>query len=389
VIEGQVAAGFEPVREAFAAEMQRDAGYGAAFAAVVDGEPVVDLWGGMARPETSRRWAKDTAVVVFSGTKGLTATCLLMLMDRGKLSLDQHVSAYWPAFGESDKDDIKVRHLLSHQAGLPAVDPPPQPEEMLDPVLMAERLARQAALWAPGTSITYHALTFGWLCDGLIRHVDGRSTAQFFGEEIAKPLGLDAWIGRPQAIAERVATMSRAQAYEPTWGDVTPEEEALLNRTYGGLGLIGDRFIVNDDAFLEAHMPAANGVATARSMARLYGCLACDGELDGVRLVSPETLRLAWSPIGAGLDRLTREPLAFSTGYEIQSETQWYGPAVQAFGHSGAGGSVHGAWPHLRTGFSYAMNLMRRDDTDGRAQRILHALHAVVSARAEHVPVRS
>lgn len=387
MIHGRVDTGFEPVREAFAAEVQRDAGFGAAFAAVVDGVPVVDLWGGVARPEASVAWKEDTAVLVFSGTKGMTATCMLMLIDRGKLALDQHVSAYWPAFGESGKDGILVRHLLSHQAGLPAVEPNPTQEEALDPVLMENRLAAQPAMWPPGQAISYHALTFGWLCDGLMRHVDGRSISQFFADEVARPLRLDAWIGLPAFADGRVATMNRAPDYQANYGDVTADEEALLNRISGSLGLAAGRFIVNDLDFLRAEMPAANGVATARSMARLYGVLARGGEGDGVRLVSPEMLRLAWAPIGAGLNRLTRSPLAFSVGYEIQSELQWYGPSVQAFGHSGAGGSVHGAWPHLRTGFSYAMNLMRRDDRDGRAQRILHALHAVVSARADRVPV--
>jgi CubicO group peptidase (beta-lactamase class C family) len=183
--------------------------------------------------------------------------------------------------------------------------------------------------------------------------------------------------------------VQRAADYQVNFGDVSSEETDILTRIYAGGGIVGERSVVNDPEFLRAEMPGVNGVATARSMARLYGCLAAGGELDGVRLVSPESVRLAWAPIAAGLDRLTHKPLAFSTGYEIQSEVQWYGPAVQAFGHSGAGGSVHGAWPQLRTGFSYLMNLMRRDDRDGRAQRILAALHSVLSGRAEHVPVRA
>jgi CubicO group peptidase (beta-lactamase class C family) len=389
VITGRVAAGYEPVREAFQAELDRDRGFGGAFAAVVDGDPVVELGGGLARQEPPLAWEVNTPVLIFSGTKGLTATCILTLLDRGKLALDVPVSRYWPEFGQAGKSATLVRHLLSHQAGLPAVEPPPTPAEAQQPVLMAGRLARQPAMWPPGDAITYHALTFGWLCDGLIRRVDGRSTGRFFAEEIAGPLGLDASIGLASFRQGQVAAMGRAADYEVNFGDVTPDEERLLARIYAGGGIVGDRLMVNDGDFLEAEMPAVNGVATARSMARFYSCLARSGELDGVRLVSPETCRLAWAPIGAGLDRLTRKPLAFSTGYEIQTELQWYGPAVQAFGHSGAGGSAHGAWPHLRTGFSYAMNLMRRDDRDGRAQRILAALHGVIVGRAEHVPVRA
>jgi CubicO group peptidase (beta-lactamase class C family) len=389
VIEGRIAAGYEPVREAFAAELAHDRGFGASFAAVVDGQPVVDLWGGTARTESGAAWEEDTPVLIFSGTKGLAATCILKLIDTGKLELDQHVSAYWPAFGEQDKDRIRVRHLVSHQAGLPAVEPAPSPEEALNPVLMADRLAAQPGLWPPGEAITYHALTYGWLCDGLVRHADGRSVSQLFREVIAEPLDLDAWIGAPAAVRRRAATMNRAEDYQVNFGDVSPDEHALLTRIYAGGGIVADRFVVNDPEFLAAEMPAANGVATARSIARLYGCLAQGGKIDGLQLISSESVRLAWAPIGAGLDRLTRKPAAFSTGYEIQSELQWYGPAVQAFGHSGAGGSVHGAWPHLRTGFSYAMNLMRRDDRDGRAQRILRTLHEVVLRRGNHVSIRA
>jgi CubicO group peptidase (beta-lactamase class C family) len=389
VIEGRTAAGYEPVAEAFAVEIERDRDAGAAFAAVVAGEAVVDLWGGVARRDPPAPWREDTIQLIFSGTKGLTATCILLLLDRGKLSLDAPVAAYWPEFAQSGKEHLLVRHLLSHQAGLPAVEPPPSVEEALDPRLMAARLAQQAPLWPSGSGITYHALTFGWLCDGLIRSVDGRSAGRFFADEIAAPLRLDAWIGLPDSLYGRIAIMQRSSEYQVNFGDVSPDERALLTRIYSGGGIVGDRFIVNDPLFLRAEMPGVNGVATARSMARLYGCLANGGEVDGIRIMSPDVIRFAYAPIGAGLDRLTHKPAAFSTGFEIQSELQWFGPTVQAFGHSGAGGSVHGAWPHLRTGFSYAMNLMRRDDRDGRAQRILGALHKVVSRRPENVPVRA
>src|ERR1700730_18523222 len=170
---------------------------GAAFAAVVDGVPVVDLWGGVRDADGRIPWTGDTTQLIFSGTKGLVATCILLLLDRGQLNLERRVSDYWPAFSAAGKDEVLVRHLVSHQAGLPAVEPPPSGREALDPLVMAERLARQAALSPPGTGITYHALTFGWLCDGLVRQTDGRSVGQFVADEIAGPLGLDAWIGLP------------------------------------------------------------------------------------------------------------------------------------------------------------------------------------------------
>lgn len=381
MIGGRVAAGYEAVRDEFDAIMARPGEAGAAFAAVVDGVPVVDLWGGLRHRDPLAPWQQDTVQLLFSGTKGLVAVCLLLLLERGRISLDRPVSDYWPAFAASGKTDILVRHVVSHQAGLPFVDPMPTPQEALDSVLMAARLAAQASVWPPGSAITYHALTYGWLCDGVIRHVDGRSSGRFFAEEVAAPLQLDAWIGLPSSIDGRVATILRAPDYLVNKGEATAAEAEMLKRVFAGGSLAGEYFPWNDTAALRAEIPAINGVATARAMARLYGCIARGGEIDGVRLLRQEIIRWAYAPIGAGLDRLTHKPLAFSTGFEIQSETQWYGPAVQAFGHSGAGGSVHGAWPHLHTGFSYSMNLMRRDDVDGRAQRLLSALHAVVTGR--------
>ena len=380
MIRGRVAAGYQPVRDEFENVLARPGEAGAAFAAVVDGVPMVDLWGGVRDADGRIPWTRDTAQLIFSGTKGLTATCILLLLDRGQLSLDRRVGDYWPAFAAAGKDDVLVRHLVSHQAGLPGVEPPPSGTEALDPVEMAGRLAHQPTLWPPGSAITYHALTFGWLCDGLIRQVDGRSAGRFFADEIAGPLELDAWIGLPATASGRVATMMRVPDYEVTFGDVSDQVRELLTRIYAGGGIVSERFVVNDPDFLHAEIASANGVATARSMARLYGCLASDGVIDGVRLLSAETVRLASVPLAAGLDQLTNKPLAFSTGFETQTALQWYGPAESAFGHSGAGGSVHGGWPQLRTGFSFAMNLMRRDDRDGRAQGLLGALYRCVTS---------
>jgi CubicO group peptidase (beta-lactamase class C family) len=313
------------------------------------------------------------------------------LLERGQLSLDRPVASYWPAFAAGGKGEVLVRHLVSHQAGLPAVDPPPGAQEALDPVEMAARLAAQPALWPPGAAISYHAVTFGWLCDGLIRRVDGRSVGRFFAEEVAAPLQLDGWIGLPEQMEGCVATMMRAADYQVNLPDGVDRD--LMSRIYAGGRIVDESFAVNDREFLRAEIAGVNGVATARSLARLYGCLAQGGTIDGRRLLNPQTVGLAAVPIAVGLDRLTRDTQAFSVGFEVQlgpehfpgyrgepSALQWYGPVAIAFGHSGAGGSVHGAWPQLRTGFSFAMNLMRRDDRDGRAQRLLSALHSCVTS---------
>ena len=204
-IEGATAPGFDAVREAFATNFTDGAEIGAALSVYLHGEKVVDLWGGVADPQEARPWQRDTLQAVYSTTKGATSACALLLAQRGELDLDAPVAAYWPEFAAEGKRDIPVRWLLTHQAGLPALDRPLALADALAWDPMAEALAAQRPSWIPGTEHGYHALTYGWLVGEVVRRVSGRSLGTFFRTEIAEPLGLDFWIGLPKPEEHRVA----------------------------------------------------------------------------------------------------------------------------------------------------------------------------------------
>jgi CubicO group peptidase (beta-lactamase class C family) len=347
-----------------------------------DGREVVDLWGGVADARDGTPWREDTLQLIFSGTKGLVAACVLVLVDRGALALAAPVSRYWPEFGAAGKGAVTVGEVVSHMAALPGLRSGFAVEDLLVGERMTDLAAREAPFWQPGTQVAYHALTYGWLCDELIRRVDGRSVGRFFADEVAAPLGLELWIGLPEELQPRVARLTQSPDYGITYlGD---EPEPLLEAVYGDLLT---RFPWNEVAFHTAEIPAANAIGSARSIARLYGCLAQGGELDGVRLLSEDTVRLGRTELARGACAVTRRPYAFGAGFELQTELGTFGPPPAAFGHTGSGGSSHGAWPVEHVGFSYAMNVLQPEARDFRARRLLAALAESLSAPGrDYVP---
>ena len=196
-IQGTCLERFRPVRTAFERNFDELGDVGAAVSVRLHGEKVVDLWGGVADPAAGRAWERDTAALVFSTTKGLTAVCALLLWQRGELDLDAPAAEVWPEFAASGKGAVTTRHLLSHQAGLPAFDMPISVDECQDADLVAARLAAQAPRWEPGTAHGYHALTYGWLVGEVVRRVSGRSVGRFLADEVTGPLGLETWLGLP------------------------------------------------------------------------------------------------------------------------------------------------------------------------------------------------
>jgi CubicO group peptidase (beta-lactamase class C family) len=364
-VHGRVAEGYQAVAEEFRRNLREEGELGAAFAAVCGGEIVVDLWGGLADGETEEPWREETLVPVFSGTKGFVAVALLFLLERGLLELDAEVGRYWPGFTEG----VSVRHVVSHTAGLPGLRDGFTVDELLDTELLASRVAVEPPYWPPGTRLAYHALSFGWICDGLIRRVDGRSVGRFLADEVARPLGLDLWIGLPADLEPRVARLHRADDFGIT--ALGGEEEALLRTVYGGLL---DAFPWNDAVFHRAEIPAANAIGSARSIAELYGGLD--------RLLSAETTALGGAELSRGVCAITGRPYAYGVGFELQTELDRFGPPTGAYGHTGSGGSTHGVWPDECVGFSYVTNDLRREAGDGRSRRLLSALHEAVVARA-------
>ncbi|WP_327163920.1 serine hydrolase domain-containing protein [Streptomyces zaomyceticus] len=386
-ISGEVAPGFEPVREAFAANFEQHGDIGAAVCVYWHGRPVVDLWGGVADPETGRPWTQDNLQLVYSATKGATATAAHMLVERGMLDLDAPVATYWPEFAANGKAEIPVRWLLSHQAGLVALDMPLPLAEALAWDPMAAALAAQRPQWTPGTAHGYHGRTWGWLVGEVIRRVSGRSPGRFFADEIAGPLGLDFFIGLPESERERVSLM----AYRPPTVDLTTVPEASLPEdvreqvaAWRDPNSLSNRaFAVTDPAAIDfdspevqaAELPSSNGIGTARALARMYAALI--GKVEGVRLLSAKTLASAVSEQAGGKDVVLLSPSRFGTGYMLPTDDNpMTGP--NAFGHTGRGGSLAFADPGHGIAFGYVMNHIISGSDDVRAAALAEAVRKSV-----------
>lgn len=356
-LAGEVAPGFERVAAEFERVLEDSPTHGAAFAAVVDGEVVVDLW-------TGDGWMADTPTLVFSGTKGVVAICLLRLVERGVLDLEAPMGRYWP---ELDRDGLLVRHVVSHTAGLQGLRRPRALEELLDDRAMAEAIAAEPPYARPGEQLAYHALTWGWLCGELVRRLDGRSVGRIVAEELAGPLELDLWLGLPAGLESRVRRVSPAPDYGVT---VLADEPELLVDVY--CGVLGT-FPWNDPRVWAAEVPAVNAIGTARSFARLYGDLVSSKPT----LLRPETVGLGRTELSRGTCHVTGRPYAFGVGWELPA-TSALGPPADTFGHTGSGGSSHGAWPSQRVGFSFVPGELWPEARDDRARRLLASLHGVL-----------
>lgn len=373
-IEGHVAPGFEAVAQAFRSNFVERADPGAAFAVWRGDECLVDLRGGIA--DEGRPWRADTLMPVFSGTKGLVAACALVLVDRGLLSLDRPVADYWPEFAAAGKERVLVRHVLSHRSGLPGIARPVGHDDIRDCVAMENALAAQP-LWAdPDAFACYHPLTIGWLVGGLVRRIDGRSVGRFFREVIAGPLNLDAWIGLPAEHLHRTGRVRCAEDFVALGSGTEPAEASpLATAIWANPPLFpDDRIPWNDPDHMTAEIPGAGGIADARSMARFYACLV-GGETRGrSAILSPATLPLANAELSRFTDPFTGDPMAFGAMFAVQTARRRFGPPADAFGHGGAGQSLHGAWPGKGIGFSYVMRELRSDPEATRSRVLLDAL---------------
>ena len=358
---------FTKLRSAFEASFDSGEDVGAAVAITIDGEPVVDLWGGLANAETGQPWQEDTLVNVYSTTKGMTAICAHKLVERGQLDVDAPVASYWPEFAAAGKGGIPVRYLLSHQAGLPAISKPLEPGALYDWDAMTAALAAQEPWWKPGEKHGYHALTFGFLVGEVVRRISGRSLGTFFREEVAEPLGLDFHIGLDARHDPRVADMiplppTPADAPVPEgplgqmmkdMADPTTMTGAAFSNPAGGPNAVNSR------EWRAAEIPAANGHGTARALARVYGALARGGEVDGVRVLERETIENAITEQAFGPDAVLGQlPMRFGLGFMLRQDLMPLGPNPRTFGHPGAGGSVGFADPDAKIGFGYTMNKM-------------------------------
>jgi CubicO group peptidase (beta-lactamase class C family) len=376
-IGGTVERGYERVRHGFAEGAKGDEG-GGQLCVYRHGKKVVDLWTGR-DTMAERPYAGDALTVIMSCTKGVTATAAHMLIERGKFDPEERVTRYWPEFGAAGKEDMRVHHLFAHTSGLNGFDPSLKisARDLLDFEKCANALARMEPLWKPGTASLYHAITYGYLLGELVKRIDGRSVGRFVAEEISGPLKLDLWIGAPKSVEPRIA---RQYSRKP---GATVEQITLL---FTGLGIDpNDRVaatliemvrstgeavqILDSEEGHGAEIPAGNGLANARSLARMYA--ATIGTIDGVRLLNKETVARACVPRNDGLN--APEPLSkfppmapqrFGLGYML---TRFANPMLGegSFGHDGAGGRVGFAHPESGFAVAYLCNNMSWDPAQG------------------------
>jgi CubicO group peptidase (beta-lactamase class C family) len=361
---------FTRVRDAFAQNFAERGEVGASVCVMVGGKTVVDLWGGLADVATNAAWQEDTLSQIWSSTKGATALCAHILVDRGELDLAAPVTTYWPEFGQNGKGATTVAMLLAHQAGVPAVRAKLPANAFYDWDFMTSTLATEAPFWEPGTRNGYHALTFGFLVGELVRRISGRSLGTFFRDEVATPLGLDFFIGLPESEDARVAPGIAPELPKPgdpvsvffskAFSDPT-SIPALAFFNTGGYTNPGES---DSRAAYAAEIGASGGITNARGLAHMYAPLAGQGR---VTLVSDDTRRRMARVVSAtGQDATGYIPTRFGLGYVKSMDNRTQPPGQQdsvilgeeAFGHSGFGGSIGFADPRAEMSFGYTMSKM-------------------------------
>lgn len=381
-VHGTAEGGWEPVRDAFARNFSRRGERGAAVAVYREGRAVVDLWAGTVGYDGGAAWGERTAQTVRSATKGVAAACLLLLHQRGQLDLDAPVGAYWAEFKARGKERVTVRDVLAHRAGVPALDTPLTPAQALDGGSGPRAVAAQQPLFPPGAAHGYHAQTYSWLLGELVLRACGRTIGRFVAEEIARPLGLDLWIGLPPEQARRVGRIGDIAAPEPPAArgprvrtkqsvhDAYADPASLTRRAFAAITPLPDE---NDPAYRAGELAASGGIATARALARFYAALT--GDVDGGRrLFAPATLTAARTVESEGPDRVLVVNTRFGLGYMLHGPASpLLGPG--SFGHPGRGGSLAFADPATGIGFGYVTNGMQKNVTaDPRAQALVRAV---------------
>ncbi len=387
-LHGWVEEGYGAVMETFRENFLERHDLGAGCTAYRDGRIVVDLWGGTADRRTGRAWDRDTAVTTFSCTKGIVAICAYLLVGEGRLDVDAPVARYWPEFAANGKRAITVREAMSHRAGLPALDVDLSKDEVLAWAPVIHAIEAQSPQFAPNAGYFYHAMTYGWLVGEVIRRITGLTPGRFFRAAVGERLGLRTWIGVPAA--ERAAV---AWTEPPLPDEDSPAaleaarvaaENSLVDRslTMGrafAFPADGSYVTFNDPAIQAGEIPAANGISTAESLARLYA--ACVSDVAGEPLLSSASIHDALRVLSAGpsLSGAPDDGARWGTGFQLSSPPSQPMLGASSFGHAGAGGQLAFADAEQRVGFAYLSNQMGGYG-DSRARALSEALRRVLRA---------
>lgn len=378
---GAGAAKADRLRPVFEENFERRGELGAAVSIWQNGRSFCELHGGYRDARREIPWTAETLVLFWSATKGIGSACLLHVLQEHGIGLERPVAEFWPAFAENGKAAITLAQLLSHQAGLAALD---EPVDVLDYAAVVGALARQKPLWPPGTAHGYHARTFGFLLDELVRRIDGRALGVYWRETFAEPLALDLWIGLPAELNPRVASIYAAKA----GGTASPAEFYRALATPGTL----ERKVFTSPRGLHAvsamnapenralSLVSLGGIGSAQALGKFYALLAHGGALDGQRYFTAKTIAQMSTTLDAGIDRVFGIPTAFSAGFmkdPPQADPAIFGPSPTAFGHPGAGGSHAFADPENDLAFAYVMNQMEQSLLPNeKSLRLIAALYA-------------
>ncbi len=361
---------FVAVRDAFIANFAEGKELGARFSAAIEGEVVVDLMAGLADRVAGTPFGPDTLAPVFSTTKAVAAMMIGRLVGQGRLDYGQKVSEVWPEFAQGGKRDITVEQCLSHQDGLAAFTEPMDPALWFDWDAITARIAAMTPLWPPGTASGYHPVIYGYVAGEIFRRVDGRTLGTALRHDVAQPLGLDLWIGLPDAEHGRVAQMQRPPAM-PDLGPLTAIKRAAFLEPWSSPG---GR---DTGTWRRAEIPSANGHATADALGRLAAVLACDGMLDGRQVLEPGIAAELSGQRILGQDLVLPFTLAWGAGVLRNDPVTIYGPGRHTVGHSGWGGSCLMADPERRLSAAYVMNRQSAALIgDQRSRRLIEALYA-------------
>lgn len=346
-----------------------DEGAGSAFSVRRNGELLFSLSLGTCN-SSGGRLTRKTLMPIFSGTKGLLAGIIATLVDRGLVDYEANLSAYWPNASRWRDPELTVALCLSHRAGLPHLDAPTEVRELWDKELMLERLSQTEQLFPAGSRMTYHWLTYGWFAYAIISGATKLSAGQALREIITEPYQIDAYLGVPEREFGRCGEVIRASDYRT---NVFTGPNPLLDRVYGNPRLLdGEQLPWNDRGLMQKELPGGGAWATADGMSKFYETLL---NTEGARpLLSTSGLTAAWLPRFEDIDAVTNRPIVMSMGFERDDSIGSYGSVAPAFGHTGAGGSIHGCWPESGISFSYLPRMLRTDQEDQRGKSLLKSI---------------